>query len=290
MAQLHIKDFIETELPRKLDGILFNKIKEGFSQNQEISAPGTDPFGGRRPLQWGLRASRVSASDQLIRLDLKGFVNDPTVSYDDAPRPTRARPQPDLTWTNPTEYDMAFAISIDVFNRAIQKGFERGGLSAMDFGDGVATRLSQTPYLLTDQGNSRNASMFVRMRRSTSGFSQWAALSDPFEFKTILNVEARPVNCGRAFGLYGTSLQLGHSRILPQYIADFETVRHTLQHRAFETFASISDGFQTRPKELAEGIAIPSDLFGIPIRVQKARWSAEGYLVLFMKFTEECLR
>jgi hypothetical protein len=290
MAQLHLKDFIEEEVPKKIDGILYSKIREGFRQEQQVGAPGTDPFGGRRPLAWGLKANGLSASNGLIKLDLAGYVDDPTVSYDDSPSIVRPREPMQTGRLDPQSFDLAFGISIDVLNRALRKGFERGGLSQIDLGDGVPMSLSQTPYILTDLGNGNDASLLLRLRRNTQGFSQSALLDNPFEFETRLTIQARKMNCGTAFGLYANSVQTYNSRVLPQYILGIASVQDIVNYEVGKVFEAKRVEYERNAKELARDIGVPTELFGIPLRISRIQWNAAGYLVLFMNFTTECQR
>lgn len=284
LAIVHIKDFVEQELPARLNDIAFRQLEAGFSTVNQITPPGgLDPLGNRTQLQLALRPSGLSLNPQFLAVGLDGYVVDPDVTWHEA-TPVQRRPQPPaLRALPPTQYDAALTLSQDVLNRIVFLGFQRGSLASIDAGEGRRARIVAPPaFSAAPEGRGR---LHVTLELPTTGIKQNLGLTNPFQVELDVIVRVRPTTDGRAFDVVTERIDEATARIHDRYLT-WGRLRGSVDDGLREALRKKNSEYARTEDKIASEVMILErpELFGIPIRIKQAEYDPNGYVGLYLEY------
>jgi hypothetical protein len=285
----HLQDFIETELPGRLNDMAYSHLKDGFAMVKEITPPGVDPFSNGQNFQWGLRLSGLSLEQQYLHLAMDGWVDDPQDSGSGDSDRTSAPPMPALSGMSQDDYDFAFVVNNEIVNRVLQLGYNRGAFEheSSTSCDGTVTefRLVQAPVYSSGPAGTGHGRLHIVLETTTHGVRQTIALHSPFQVEMDLDVLLRPSSSGAGFDMVMNGVDESSAHISDDYLR-FNHFRSDVADELRSRMQSVNECNGRAPLVLAQNIGIPTDLYGLPIHMKQVEEDPNGQIVLYMVYGE----
>jgi hypothetical protein len=291
----HLNNFLEEELPPRLNALLAEPLKRSFETVKHLGAPGTTVLGNQMfPLAWGLRPARLGLSGDLLRFELDGFLSDPWKSASFRPAP-RIRDLPDLSGMKRSAFDAAFAIDLDVINGMIELSRKRGNLETISAGQVRGIKLIQAPALKADSSRNGRIRAVLELKNdgfwdgvadlatgSAGAFKRWYALSPErfqVELDLIVSIKAEGPH---AFKLVVDRIDPETARIQDRYIDHAaDEVRSTLSKMIEE----LNAGYERSPMALNDRpIELPREALGLPLKLLHGDFDPSNHLVLYFEY------
>lgn len=275
----HLHNFIEEELPARLNGMLLDQLSKSFETVKEITPPGTALFGITTPLKWGMRPSALGLADDLLYFHLDGHVSDPTTGGRLAPTAQKHR-LPDLRGMARSDFDFAVALNLDVVNQIIEHSYLRGNLSAPTRSGSLTYRVASLPVLKGRKDRKGRIHASLEMERDGS-FRQWLALSNPFQIEVDVDVRIEPATL-TSFNLVIDQVDR-HSSFVPDRFIDHAkgSVGSTVRDR----LDGVNADFERTTTYLTDQpIELPKDMLGLPLRLLRGDFDQAGYLNLYFAY------
>ncbi len=284
MGQRKLKEFIERELPTRLNTMLIDKVVGGFEMVKEIAAPGVEYCGHGDSFRWGFRLYDLGfdPTDGFLDLTMRGYLEDPL--YPSLAQPAwAAKRAPRLSGRDAANYDVALAFNADLINRVIYLARHRGTLNEVSDGSGGTLPLVRDPFLTFIPGSRDRARLHVVVRKSPDGLEQKLALNGPFEVELDIEVRFELNDARTGFNITADHIVESTAFIDDRFLR-FNYFRADVNEKLLETVREVSAGWRSTPMPLAEDVEIPLELFGIRFSPLSMDIDPNGHLVFFLVY------
>jgi hypothetical protein len=284
--QLHLKDFIEQELPTRLNDMAFDKLQADFENVKQIDPPGADPFKNGSKFDWGMRLADLSLTPNFLQLSLEGYVTDPEVTWNENLKRTHRNP-PTLKGQGADSYDFAMAINLDVINRILFLGHQRGSFDRVECSDGQTIKLVSPPVLSGFENGQGKLHLVIE--RQNAGFKtdwqQYAGLASSFQVSFDAIVKLGLAHKGTGFDMYIDHIDESSAHIRDEDLT-LQMFRSKVDEKVRAEVRATNARFANAVELLTSKgpIEVPSDLFGFPVRIKAVEFDENGYFDLFMEY------
>lgn len=278
------KEYVEKQLPNKINADLAALAAQGLDDINELNPPGAgDQVPPSDRFRWGVGVEETTLTKSHLYVGLRGFVRDP--------KKAKQSPIPDapdvllmLKDIDPNSYDLALALNQIFVNRMLQLSYERGYFDKIPLNENATDfiALAAPPELHADGINQHDrAKLRLRVRHTVSGISAIAVRS-PIEVTFDVNVRLTRNSNGDA-AMIIDGIDVNGAEVEDRFIR-LSMFRDNVMAKVHETLAAKSAGYQAKPRPLMKRIPVPSEVFGIPIKLKDIRTESSGHLLLFMEY------
>lgn len=276
---VHLKEFIEQDLPGELNHMAFAGLKQGFETVNEIAAPGSDPKRHEAKLAWGLRPSGLGVADRHVYVDLASFVKDPAFPKNVNLTPTARPEHPSLKGMEDERYDFALVVSQDVINRILELSYKRGDLKSLDDGKGGKIILAAPPVFTSSAYG--NGKFHVVIQKTTIGVEETIALKSPYQVALDIDVRLQMGTQPNSIDIVANYISKAQ---IPQHFVRTSLLDGSVTGSLRSEISDMNAGFVAKPMVIAQDIELPTTIFNIPVVMTHAEMDQNGYMDFYMEY------
>jgi hypothetical protein len=189
-----------------------------------------------------------------------------------------------LQGLDPSAYDVALAVNEDLVNRILGLGYRRGYYPEIDVPGSKALKVLQAPeFRFTGGGSGSYGRLHVKVRHEADGLAEGMVMIRgghvDFEMDLIAHlIHAASGSISVAVdGIDVSSASVYTGPLIPGS-------RRATVGGITRALAKADRNLKKRPKVIVDALPIPTQISGIPIRVQDFRADPAGYLVLYLDY------
>lgn len=285
--QLYLEEYAEENVPRIVNDLIQKNTPEGLWETNQMDPPGAPvPGPGEAPPEkftWSMRPEAIRVLPEYLNVALGVSINDPSRSRQS---PYFGRREgaawPALNLIQPSEYDIALSLNLDLINRLLQLSFERGYFDDIVLDSGASLKIVNVPHFVVDPKlASDRAKLHIRAAQKVKGF-QKVAVRSPLEFEADIEVKLVRTEEG------ALAVELArideHSITVDDRYIKMGLFRSAVLGSVHRKVRAANQSLAAKPKRLVDQLPIPQELAGVPIRIKAFQSDRNGHLVIYVEY------
>lgn len=285
--QNYLDNIIKTQGVTTVNAMLGSFLSGGLKESSTISPPGAPAADANDPsakYNWWVRPEAATIDSNALYFGLSGMLQDPR-SKTEIPMSSAISSGsiPTATQYDPSEYDIALTLNEGFVNRIMQLNYERGYYSKITTASG-SIALGQAPVFHFDTTASRDqAKLHLMIEKEVTGV-ETLVVNNPVKITVDANVRFITNKSGsRQMVIESIDESKGKVLIDPRSVNNIPFITGPVLSYIRGLIHQTSEGFKKTPMPLGEQIPVPSEVFGIPIKLKDIR-PENGHMVFYLEY------